>query len=86
MGFLGLPFLMDSHKPILPSSDSSGQCFLNQGEQKHVEKTDQSEEQHPDGRLLKVSERDNAFQPSPVQHKQMISIFHNREEVNEGSR
>ena len=57
-----------------------------QGEQKHVEKTDQSEEQHPDGRLLKVSGRDDAFQPSPVQHKQMISVFHNRQEVDEGSR
>src|SRR5271166_1162538 len=62
---------MDSHKPILPRSDSSGQCFLNQGEQKHVEKTDQSEEQHPDERLLKASGRDDAFQPWPVQHKQI---------------
>jgi len=77
---------MDSHKPILPRSDSSGKCFLNEGEQKYVEKTDQSEEQHPDGRLLKVSGRDDAFQPSPVEHKQMISVFHNREEVDEGSR
>ena len=63
-----------------------GTMLPHQGEQKHVEKTDQSEEQHPDRRLLKASGRDDAFQPSPVQHKQMISIFHNREKADEGTR
>ena len=57
-----------------------------QGEQEHFEKTDQSEEQHPDGRLLEVSGRDDAFQPCPVQHKQMIPVLHYRQEVDEGSR